>query len=339
MTLGVVALSIYVLGFPILTWALAFLYKRVIVRRAEEKILRKKLSKKPPQPVGPKWWKRFKFTLRDKRQLILGRGKKKEEKASGFGIRRNLLWWILWLGGLGLAAASFTGQWSFIFWSLLAYVVAFSYAVQSAHKVVKKQEYVVGKIYEIAQPKLGLPNQDPAESHVRIIEWRDYVKPDKVEIDVPTNFSSDGEESFMKQFNQVFGRETAWVPDNKLDEGKMGWDYEEGKVTIRAVPPLPMRAPWAAHYVDNPAIAWSFFPIALGVENGTTLTHPETGEREYVLGFDLSGKQADAAKAAGEVMSTKITVSPMVLVGGGTGGGKSLPVAEKVAVIRKKSTI
>lgn len=344
MTLGLTALILYVVGFPIFTWIAALVHKRVIVRKAAEKIAKKRLSKKPPEPVGPRWWKRFKFTLKDRRQFIFAFGKKKEEKAQGPSVERRLLWWILWGAGLALSAVTFTGDFRWILWSFLAYIFAFSFAVMSAHKVVKHQEYVVDKIYQIAQPKLGLPIQDSPAAHVRIKGWRDYTKPEGVEIDVPTNFSESGEESFLKQFNQVFGRETAWVPDSNppsKDEAgndipaKVGWDYEEGKVTLRSVPPLPLKAPWSAHYVLSPAIAWSFFPIALGVENGTTVTHPETGVREHVLGFDLSGKQGAAAKAAGEVMSTRITKSPMILVGGGTGGGKSLPVQLKVAVIRK----
>lgn len=350
MGLGLTALILYVLGFPILTWVLALLHRRVIVKRAEEKIARKRLSKKPPEPVGPKWWKRFKFTLGDKRQMIFSLGKKadkkKQEEAKGPAVQRRWIWWGFWFLGLALSAITFGGDWKWMAWSLLVYIIAFNFAVKSAHKVVKHQEYVVSRIYDIAQPKLGLPIQDPAEMHVRIKSWRDYTKPEGVEIDVPTNFSDSGEEPFLKQFNQVFGRETAWVPDSNppgKDEkgndtpGSPGWDYEEGKVTLRSVPPLPNRAPWSAHYVLSEAIAWSFFPIALGVENGTTVTHPETGVREHVLGFDLSGQQGKAAKAAGEVMSTRITKSPMVLVGGGTGGGKAMDSNTPVAVIRKIS--
>lgn len=348
MGLGLTALILYVVGFPILTWVLALVHRKVIVKRAEEKILRKRLSKKAPDPVGPKWWKRFKFTLGDRRQMIFSVGKaakkKKEEAGKGAGLQRRLIWWILWFAGLGTSAFALTGEWRAIPWSLLVYVLAFNFAVKSAHKVVKHQEYVISRIYEIAQPKLGLPIQDPPQAHVTIKGWRDYTKPEGVEIDVPTNFSESGEESFLKQFNQVFGRETAWVPDSEppgKDEdgnatpGRPGWDYEVGKVTLRAVPPLPGLANWSAHYVLSPAVAWSFFPIALGVENGTTVTHPETGVKENVLGFDLSGQQGKAAKAAGETMSTRIAKSPMVFIGGGTGGGKSLSVIEKVAVIRR----
>jgi len=344
MTLGLTALILYVIGFPILTWVLALIHKRVFVKRAEEKIIRKRIQgKKAPDPVGPKWWKRFRFTLGDKRQFIFAVGKKKQEKAAGPGLQRRWIWWILWFAGLAAAAVTFTGDFRWIFWSLLVYFFAFNFAVKSANKIVKHQEKVISKIYEIAQPKLGLPLQDPATAHVRVQSWRDYLKPDKVEIDVPTNFSESGEESFLKQFNQVFGRESAWVPDNqppKKDDkgndipGQPGWDYDEGRVTLRSVPPLPVRAKWEAHYVLSPAIAWSFFPIALGVENGTTLTHPETGVKENVLGFDLSGQQGKAAKAAGEEMSTRIAKSPMVFIGGGTGGGKAVSVDELVSVIR-----
>ena len=350
MGLGLTALILYVVGFPILTWALALIHRKVIVKRAEEKILRKRLSKKAPDPVGPKWWKRFKFTLGDKRQMIFSVGKaakkKKEEAAQGPGIQRRWIWWILWFAGLATAAVSLTGDWRMILWSLLVYTLAFNFAVKSSHKVVKHQEYVVSKMFEIAQPKLGLPIQEAPTAHVTVKSWRDYTKPEAVEINVPTNFSDSGEESFLKQFNQVFGRETAWVPDSvppgedsegNPTPGRPGWDYEEGKVALRAVPPLPSMAKWEAHYVLSPAIAWSFFPIALGVENGTTVTHPVTGVKENVLGFDLSGQQGKAAEAAGEIMSTRIAKSPMVFIGGGTGGGKAMDLDTPVAVIRKVS--
>lgn len=344
--MGLTALILYVIGFPILTWALALFHRKVIVRKAEEKIQRKRLlGKKAPEPVGPRWWKRFRFTLGDKRQFIFAAGKKKQEQAQGPGLQRRLIWWLLWGVGLATAAVSFTGDFRWMLWSLLVYIFAFNFAVRSAHKVVKHQEYVLNRMYEIAQPKLSLPTQDPAAAHVRVLEWRDYTKPDKVEIDVPSIFSESGEESFLKQFNQVFGRESAWVPDSKPPKkgkdgepdfpGQLGWDYDKGIVTLRAVPPLPTSAKWEAHYVLSPSVAWSFFPIALAVEHGTTVTHPETGVKEHVLGFDLSGQQGDAAKAAGEEMSTKIAKSPMVFIGGGTGGGKSLSLSTKVAVIRR----
>ena len=248
MELGLIALIIYVVVFPILTWAIALFQKKVIVRKAEEKILRKKLQKDPPKPVGPRWWKRFKFTLSDKRQLSfslsLKKGKEaKEEKTPPPGIQRRFVWWGLWFIGLIVAGSTFMVDWKMILWSLLVYLWAFGFAVKSAHKIIKHKEYVVTKIYEIAQPKLGLPLQESAERHVTINVWRDYTKPENVEITVPTNFSDSGEESFLKQFNQVFGRETAWVPDiGKEGDRAQGWDYEEGRVTLRSVPPLPKRA-------------------------------------------------------------------------------------------------
>ena len=66
-------------------------------------------------------------------------------------------------------------------------------------------------------------------------------------------------------------------------------------------------------------------------------TNPETGEIENVLGFDLSGEQGKVAKKAGYKMSPKITTSPMVFIGGGTGGGKSLTTDTIVSVFGKSS--
>lgn len=172
-------------------------------------------------------------------------------------------------------------------------------------------------MFEIAQSKMGLSSEfsENPQQAIRVLEWADPLKPNKVQFDVPTTFGQEGEEGFLRQFNQVFGNETAWVPFDDAENGVPGWNYEEGTATFRAVPPLPTMAPWDEHYVIGEGVAWSFFPIALGVENGVALPNPQTGEVENVLGFDLSGEQTKIGKKAGLTVGPEITTSPMCLTG------------------------
>jgi hypothetical protein len=207
------------------------------------------------------------------------------------------------------------------------------YGYKSADKLMKIREAVYTRMFSVARTKLGQNGEyeKNPQSVIRVTEWRDFIKPQKVEFDIPDSFGEEGAEGFMKQFNQLFGRETAWVPSDS--EETPGWDFDKGVLTIGAVPPLPREAPWDEHYVLADGVAWSFFPIGLGVEHGLELPNPKTGEIENVLGFDLSGEQGGIAKKFGLNMSQSITTSPMALIAGGTGGGKALSVDTMIRVL------
>lgn len=307
---------------PILFRLVALLHKKLVTDRAIQKAGNNKaLQNKVPQPIWRTWKERISFTLKDKRDAKIG---KKQ-----LNLQNRQLFFIIW--GIGLAAVAlgaFLGNWKIYVPSYFIFFFAMGYAITASKDILQKREKMYRRMFEIAQSKLGISSEhsENPQAVIRVLEWADPLKPNKVQFDVPTTFGQEGEEGFLRQFNQVFGNETAWVPFDDTENGVPGWNYEEGTATFRAVPPLPTMAPWDEHYVLGEGVAWSFFPIALGVENGVSLPNPETGEVENVLGFDLSGEQVKIGKKAGLAVGPEITTSPMAFIGGGTGGGKSLSV-------------
>lgn len=296
----------YFPGMLILLRLMATAQKKLIVDRAAQKAAKNKdSSKNLPKPIWPIWSERLSFTWKDKR-------------ASKIGMTNKTVFTLLILIGLFLAIAGVVlSNYTLIPIGYFTFFIAIMFGVHSAKDVLETRKKILKRMFEVGSAK-GLLTQEHSANPaavINVLEWGDYVKPRKVEYQVRTEFSSMGEEGFLQQFNQIFGNETAWVPSDDPEKGTPGWNYDEGKVTLHSVPPLPGRAAWDARYVDDPAIAWSFFPIALGVENGVELTNPETGEIENVLGFDLSGEQSGVAKKAGVKVSQTITTSPMCLVG------------------------
>lgn len=345
LTLLIVSLSLYVVGFPLLFIGIGFADKRFKSWRLNRQLMSKganknQLMKNAPQPAMPRWRERLKFTRSDKRSFAL---KAKEgQQPKTLPITRRMFYWLLRALGLVFAligglTGSVVTMLIFLAIAAVPYYSSIVYGYISADSILKAREAALKKMFSIARTKLGQSPEYEAQPAqvIRVLEWRDYVKPQKVEFDIPDTFGEEGAEGFMKLFNQNFGRETAWVPSDDPDTGDPGWDFEKLTVTINAVPPLPQRAPWDEHYVLAEGVAWSFFPIALGVENGLELPNPKTGEVENVLGFDLSGEQAKVAKQFGLKMSGTITTSPMVLIAGSTGGGKALAVDTLVKVLDK----
>lgn len=340
MNLAISLAIVYIIVMPIIFRLTAVAHKKLIVDKKAAKIKgnNRAAMKDLPKPKWPIWREHIGFTMKDKRDFILKKPKKgsnEEPKTSKIQNRQMLL--ILWGSGLLLELiGGFTSSWQIILAGYTMFFVAMGFGVRSAKTLLAARKAVIERMFNISKLKLGQSaeySDNPAEV-VNILEWNDYVKPQKVEFQVPDSFSSSGEAGFLEQFNQIFGKETTWVPADDPETFAPGWDYEEGKVTIYAVPPLPKMAPWDEHYVLDPGVAWSFFPVGLAVENGLELPNPKTGEVENVIGFDLSGVAADTAKAAGYKISPTVTTSPMVFVGGGTGGGKSLGVETWVEVIR-----
>lgn len=342
----VVGLAIaYIIGMPILLRLIALAHKKLITERAINKMReQKKNLNNAPEPIWNTWKTHIGFTMKDKRALKNAKPAAKEGKEDAEptkSISRKAFFYILWLVGLLLVIiGAFANIVPIIIIGNLMFFADMIYGVQSAKKLLKARKNIQARMFDIARTKLGQSMEfarNPSEI-IRVTEWNDYIKPQKVEFDVPTEFNGEsGEEGFLKQFNQVFGRETAWVPSDNPETHEPGWDYERGVVTIHAVPPLPQSAGWDEHYVLAEGVAWSFFPIGLGVENGIELLNPETGVTENVLGFDLSGEQAGIGKKAGIKVSPTITTSPMVFVGGGTGGGKSLASETLVEVFSEFS--
>lgn len=324
--LGVIA-ALYLLGMPLATWGVCRLHKKLFIDRVAARAPRNK-PPSLPDPLWPKVKELMKFSLKDTRPVTLGK-----KTVDGLPVRVLLL--LLWVAGLVFfLLAPLTGKWLSLPLGLLLYGGFIGYGMKSAHPVITTRKTAMKRMFEIALSKGLVPKGiTTPQEEVTVLEWNDLTKPQKVEFKVSDTFSDDGQEGFQKQFNQIFGMETTWVPSDDPETGASGWDYDKGQVTLYAVPPLPRLAPWEARYVLDPAVAWSFFPLALGVENGIELVNPETGEKENVLGFDVSGEQDKYSKKAGIKQAGKITTSPMALVAGGTGGGKSLAVETKVEVL------
>lgn len=327
----------YLIGMPVVFRLIALLHKKLITDKKIAKAGNNKNAiAQVPSPIWYTWKERLNFLFKeDKRVFTLKKG-----KAPKNGITNKKLFLIVWAVGLiVMIAASLTKIWALIAVSVLIFFIDVFVGMAVAKPVVEARKKVLTRMFDIARTKLGQSAEYAShpEKIIRVLEWEDQIKPRKVQFDVPDSFNGElGEDSFMKQYNQIFGQETTWVPSSDPGTGRPGWDYEQGVVTIHAVPPLPKLAKWDEHYVINDAIAWSFFPIALGVENGVELTNPETGEKENVLGFDVAGEQAGLGKKMGVPVAPSIVTAPMVLVGGGTGGGKSIALDEKVLVRRKR---
>lgn len=339
----IIALVAYLVLFPFVFWLIGFTDKKLKYRHYNKQLMRKganksQLSKSPPTPAWPRWKERLKFTRSDKRKFVISSPKKGKEPKE-FPMTRRLAFWGIRLVGLAAAIlGGLTSNYLLILASAVFYYAATIYGYISADRLMKAREAIYTRMFAIARTKLGqsVEHEINPQAVIRITDWRDFIKPQKVEFDIPDSFGEEGTEAFLKQFNQLFGKETAWVPSDDPETGDPGWDFEKGVLTIHAVPPLPGSAPWSEHYVLGDGVAWSFFPIGLGVENGLELPNPKTGEIEHVLGFDLSGEQAKVAGKFGLKMSQAITTSPMALIAGGTGGGKSLSSDTKVRVFNVK---
>lgn len=336
---------VYLILMPILYWGIGFAQKKLVVEKAMEKANKNRQNKtKIPDQIWPKWKEHIAFTRQDQSTVSL----KNKAGEHVFNISNKKMYWLLYFGGLIFTMVVAAVIPPLFAWEgyLIAFLTTFLFfasvifGINAPKKLIAERKRMMTRMFDIAKLRLGQSAEyadNPGEV-IRILEWSDPITPTRVEFSVPTSFDAAGEEGFLKQFNQIFGTETSWVAyyeENKEDPSKsiIGWDYDKGIVTIGAVPPLPTMAKWAAHYVVNENVAWSYFPIALGVENGILLTNPETGEEENVLGFDLSGLQIDLAREKSLKIGGEITTSPMAFVGGGTGGGKSLSTDTPVLVV------
>lgn len=326
---------LYLFGLPLLVVLYAVLQRKLVhdkqFERAQAKAAKNKVKLDPdefPLPAGAVIKKRLSFAMKDKRPFTFA---KKQFSQNRIVVA------IVWAVGLALAAIS--GLVSPVLFAVAAVVffVAYGIAYYSPAKLLQQREELISGIEEIYQDCIARGKNPPkGRQAVEVVEWRDLVTPQKIKFFIPKTFSSSGEDGFMTQFNQIYGTETTWVPSFEGDDN--GWDYANSSLVIYAVPPLPRMAPWHERYVLGEGVGWSFFPIALGVENGLELPNEETGQIEHVLGYDVSGKAAKVAEKAGLKMSPRITTAPMVLVAGGTGGGKAHPVDTKIGVVVDEDT-
>lgn len=333
---SLIGLAVYALVYPIIVRLICVAHTEVFIKRKQMRTPKSRQSSlKLPDPIWPKLKQHVAFALKDERPMSFG---KKEPSPDGIANKKVVK--IIWfLGLITSGALAYMGMWEYFAVGAIFFCLAIIFSFVVASPILKGRRDIMTKLFQIGQSTLGLSAEHANNPNavIQIVEWREILTPSKIVFQIPTTFSDSGCEGFLRQFNQVFGQESTWVPFNDMESGKPGWNFADGVLTIREVPPLPTRAPFSAHYVLDPGIAWSFFPIALGVENGVELMNPETGQTENVLGFDLSGEQVGLSRKLGNVCSPQITTSPMVFIGGTTGGGKALSVDTKVLVKRTES--
>lgn len=328
-----IAAIAYVVLLPLTIFIIAKLYKffriTLKIRRARKK-KRKIDYSSLPQPIGPKMLKRVKFAFKDKRGMAFV--PKKPTR-----VQTRWVFFGLWIAGLLSALlagylVSFT--WGLVSWGLG--LIALFFAIKTADKAVRKRNKVVERIADMAARQFKIPRkpEDSPNSIVVVDKWVDYTKPEYVRIMSEKSFDPNAQKLFMEEFNRTYGQLRAWVPDSDApDTQGTGWDHENGVGYLKSKPPLPSKADWHEDYVLNPGIAWSFFPLALGLEDGVEMNNPFTGEPVNVLGFDVSGLQKDVGKEAGLTVSKNIGTTPQAFIGGSTGGGKAHPIDTPVVVL------
>lgn len=330
MNMAIVIGLLYIVLMPILVRVFAIVQRKMVERKARKLKQKKKDTSNLSQPIWPKMRQRIMFAFKDSRSFSLKSGK------PGTGpIQNRFVLFAVYVAGLVVAVmGAITAHYEIMLLGFLLFFVALGFALIRSHDAIKARNLVIDRMFELAVQRLGQSRKYEGNplSVVKVMQWREYTKPQKVRFSVPTSFSAEGEEGFLRHYNQVFGQDVSWVPDNDLANGKLGWDYDQGTVTLRSVPPLPLKADWEEQYVLNPAIAWSFFPIAKGVSDGVEVTNQNTGEQEFLLGFDVSGDQAKVGKQHDVPVSQKIAMTPQVFIGGSTGGGKALDVDTPVWV-------
>jgi len=315
-----IMMGVYLIVMPILFRIIPVIHKKLVIDRKMQKMSGPDRARYKPNLLWPIWKERISYTMKDKRDFSLS-GKKKKNKSgepqtSKIQNRQMLL--IIWLAGLlTVGVGTYLMNFYVIAAGFIVFFFAAGFAITASKDMIEAQKRLMKKMFEIANSKLGISieHQDNPANVIKILEWSAPLKPQKVQFEIPTTFGAEGEEGFLRQFNQVFGTETTWVPFDDVENKRPGWDYEEGLATFYAVPPLPTMAPWSERYVLSPGIAWSFFPIALGVENGVEMQNPESGKMENILGFDLSGLQSKEGSKAGLKVGPEITTSPMCITG------------------------
>lgn len=272
--------------------------------------------------------KRIKFTMRDTRKKP---------------IPFKLIFILTYLAGASLAfLGGLNENYNFLLIALAISYVNFIFSAISANGIVKKRDAVLKRMLELKGNKMRFINKDKGStptpfSEFRVLEWSEDLKtPVKMHLFMPTEFDILQVDSFLESFNLNFGGNGQWISDD-TDKQYGGFDFNAGVAAIRVSSPLPKMAMWHERYLNSKDIHWSFFPLALGSENGVPVFNDELNRTEHVLGFAVNGGQEKLSKKNGVVLGSEVTSSPQILIAGGTGGGKSLASNTKVKVIIDKT--
>lgn len=268
--------------------------------------------------------KRIKFTMTDPRKKP---------------IPFRIVFILIYLTGAIIAfVGGFNSNWMALPISFLAAYIAFIFSIITANKIVSERDVVLKRMLELKGSKMRFVNKDkgyiptPA-SEFKVLEWNeDLITPTKMYLYMPTDFDILEVDGFLESFNLVFGGKGQWIADD-TDEQYGGFDFNAGVAAIRTSTPLPQIAMWHERYLDPKDVHWSYFPLALGSENGVPVYNEELDIVEHVLGFAVNGGQEKLSKKNGVVLGKEVTSSPQVLIAGGTGGGKALATNTDVKII------
>lgn len=268
---------------------------------------------------------------------------KDERPLSKIGISHRLFFWLTYTAGfITSVAGAFFGSWQTILIGMSVFFICIMFSMSTGGKLLRRREKIIDRIFKTVDFKFGYGGEagESPTSMVKVTEWRNYIEPDKIELEIPLSFNQDFQNEFMRHFNQNLSKtsteaeERTWVPADDHEKGTSGWDYGGSTLSLRTVPPLPLKAMFHEDYVLNERCAWSFFPLGLGVEDGVEMQSVDKeGEVVNVIGIDVSGEQGKLGAKMGFYVSPRITTSPQMLIGGGTGGGKALEVSTKIPVL------
>lgn len=269
--------------------------------------------------------KRIKFTMKDPRKKPI------PYKMTFYGI---------YLGGAAVAGlAGFLLSWKLMLASLVMAYISFIFSYATSDKLIRQRDETLKRMLEVKGSKMRFMQRDkgvppsPA-SEFRVLEWNeDLTFPTRLHLYMPTDFDILEVDKFLESFNLVFGSNGQWISDDE-DEQYGGFDFNAGVAAIRVSTPLPKRADWHERYLNEKDIHWSFFPLALGSENGVPVFNEELQKTERVLGFAVNGGQEKLSAKNGVVIGKEVTSSPQALIAGGTGGGKAL--SSKTSINRIK---
>lgn len=190
------------------------------------------------------------------------------------------------------------------------------------------RDKLISRMLDFKRSKMGLIDNKSnimnyTEEFIILENDKEDGKPSKLRLFLPVNFDPLQANTFLSDFSTQFGRGRPFEIDYE-DKEHPGWDTDKGIATISLQAPLPTMAKWDKHYLEDPIVQWSFIPLGLSSRGGLPIKNPETGEIEHVVGFDLDGTQKKYCDKNGIHIGPDIIASPMTLIAGVTGGGKSV---------------
>ena len=224
-----------------------------------------------------------------------------------------------------------------IIFSIILPILYYGLIVRKSKPIMEKREEILTRMLELKKSRMKLINLKSNaynyDEEFEVLEWDDEkVKPISMRIYLPVDFDEIGAENFLQYWSNAFGGDSAWGI-NVEDEQTGGWNTTKGIASIKQVEPLPEIAMWDDFYIDNPNIAWSFFPLGLSINGGVLIENPKTGKKEHVVGLDLNGDQQKLAKKRNITVGPDVIRSPQTLIAGLTGGGKALDLETYVYVL------